>query len=647
MNHRTGLKSSKWISVVVLLVALLLGTVANAPQAAQAAGEATLLSATPPGATVIVWTNADGFAPGVVNIGRGDTVTWRNQGDAQLTLRSGMPNTLFLPLIAGNNQDAGAAAAAQQIAAPPSFDTVLNPGGEYSVQFTSAGAFGFFDAAQPSFVGTVNVTETPLGPPIECAPSTPGSGSADGSLPGVMYATSEERTLLRWFWDDCATANFQVFRSENGAPELLVATVTPQTDALAAETLLNTTDARWPDLSSLASNWILQADDFSQETTATAIGDLFDFLYGNGLAGVHLTNQYYPLALMLGWGYVDSAITPGAEYIYRVVAVMGGPGGTPLEMGSVKLTAGQRTPLIAPTNVTTGVLDIETWDGNWGLAQRNRRYDGQIYLNWQTDNPAQDASALIIGYDVFAATAINDAGRVVDGKKVVDVNADDSDAIVVPGPVQATDGVDYLFRYAPGNYATHTLCVGPRDLLNQPIRWPQDASQCSAPIIVAAADYLPPTAPENVVAAAMNNSTQVNLTWEHTNARDVARFIIQRSKEMHCEVGACWHDVATVAGNVFAWSDLAAPCANDPLDPAGLLVSGGRQRRCRQPQCTQPGRLRHHPRHHAAWPVEHHPHHLCKPGESRQQPVCQYRQRRRQHPPELPFQPRRRGGLPD
>jgi plastocyanin len=566
---RIVLELPKLISAVVLLAAMMLGTVASMPRTAQAAGDATPPGATSPGATIIVWTNADGFAPAVVNIRRGDTVIWRNQGDAQLTLRSGMPHSVFLPMIASNNQVADSTVTAQQISAPPSFDAVLNPGEEYSVQFTSAGAFSFFDAGQSSFVGTVNVTETPLGSAVECALSTPGSGNADGSLPGVTYATSEERTLLRWFWDDCATANFQVYRSENGAPEMLVATVTPQTDALAAEALLNTTDARWPNLSTQARNWILQADDFSQETTETEIGDLFDFLYSNGLAGVHLTNQYYPLALMLGWGYVDTAITPGAEYIYRVVAVTGGPGGTPLEMGSVKLTAGQRTPMIAPTNVTTGTLDIVTWDGNWGLAQRNRRYDGQIYLNWETDNPAQDASALIIGYDVFAATTTNDAGLVVDGKKVVDVNADDSDAIVVPGPVQATDGVDYLFRYAPGNYDTHTLCVGPRDLLNQPIRWPQDASQCSAPIIVAAADYLPPPAPQNVIAAAMNDSAQVNLTWEQTNAGDVARFIIQRSKEMHCKVGACWNDVATVAGNVFAWSDLAALCANDPLDPQG------------------------------------------------------------------------------
>ena len=35
----------------------------------------------------------------------------------------------------------------------------------------------------------------------------------------------------------------------------------------------------------------------------------------------------------------------------------------------------------------------ENWDGNWGRFQRNRRYDGQIYLDWNTDAPGQDAAA--------------------------------------------------------------------------------------------------------------------------------------------------------------------------------------------------------------------------------------------------------------
>src|SRR5690606_24046916 len=131
------------------------------------------------------------------------------------------------------------------------------------------------------------------------------------------------------------------------------------------------------------------------------------------------------------------------------------------------------------------------------------------------------------------------------------------------------DGVDYLFRYAPGDYDVHTLCVGPRDLLNQPIRWPEDADQCSDPVVVAAADYLPPAAPQNVSAVAVDNRTQVNLTWTHTDAGDVARFVVQRSKDMHCEAGACWTDVATVAGNQFAWSDMSAPCENDPLTHEG------------------------------------------------------------------------------
>ncbi len=573
MHHKTALKFPNWIGVAILLAALILAMVAHYTQPAQAADNTAVN-----GTTIIAWARVDGFSPSTVNIQPGDTVIWRNNDSVALTLRSGMPpaapvQTLYLPLVTGGDTLAAAhtqqAVSAQQVAAPPIFDTVLNPGGEFSVQFTESGAFSFFDADQPGITGTVNVAEMPAGTPLVCAPSTPADGDADGDLPGVLYATSADRTLLRWFWDDCATASFQILRSENGGPETLVATVAPQTEAGAAETLLNTTDARWPDLSTRATALILQEGDFSQDTTKTEIVDLFNFLYSNGLAGIHLTNQYYPLALMLGWGYLDTDIQPGANYTYIVVATEGGPDGTPRQIGKVELVAGQRTPLIAPSTVVTGVLDTIPWDGNWGRFQRNRRYDGQIYLNWNLEDPAQDDAALTIGYDVFEATAVDELNQIVDAQKVVDVNADDSDAIVIPGPVAAADGVDYLFRYAPGDYTSHTLCVAPRDLLNRPLRWPEDAAQCSNPIVVAAADYLPPAAPHDVAALAVDNSTQVNLTWEHANGRDVARFIIQRSQEMNCETGDCWTDVTTVASNLRAWSDPAAPCANDPFDPEG------------------------------------------------------------------------------
>ncbi len=566
MNRVQSEKFRKVVSVAMLLVILLMSLVATTAAAPQSPVAQTAQSA-----VVVEWTST-GFSPDDIYIQRGEFVIWRNRTDNPLLLTSGFANRLYLPTVAG--QSGVASASTEQNAAPTTFGTSIAPGGEFSFRFTSTGTFPFFNQAQPDKVGYVNVAEAADGSPIDCNPGAPGtSGAVDADMPKVLYATAEDRTLVRWYWDNCATASFQVYRSENGAPEVLIATVTPETNAVAAAALVNGIDPRWPDLAAQAGQWVLQADDFSQDTAATGISDLFGFLYSNGLAAVHLTNQYYPLALMLGWGYLDESTTPGVDYTYRVVAPVGGPGGTPLEMGSVSLTAGQRTPLVAPTNLVAGQLDEEVWDGNWGRYQRNRRYDGQIYLDWALDAPSTADGALVIGYDVFSALAVDDGGHVIDGAKVADSNAaangTEGDSLVVPGPVAATDGVSYLFRYAPGDYNEHTLCVAPRDLLNQPIRWPQDAAQCSDPVTIAAADYLPPPVPEQVAAAALDNSTQVDLTWEHTTPDDVADFIIQRSKDMHCAAGACWTDVATVAGNQFAWSDGAAPCTNDPLDPEG------------------------------------------------------------------------------
>lgn len=546
------------VSLLIFLAATLTAAGWAAPQPVDAENDATT--------AVIAWTAA-GFSPDEIYIQAGETVTWRNQSDTPLRLTGGFANRLFLPTVIGA-QNGRAAEMTQPQASPPTLDAEIQPGAEFSVQFTATGVYPFHNSAQPDFLGVVHVAQAASYSDMDCGSDPGSSAPAESEMPGLLYATDETRTLLRWYWADCATASFAVYRSVNGGPESLIANVTPQTDPLAAEALLNSADPRWPDLSSRAAALILQDGDFSADPTRTDVADLFEFLYNNGLAALHMTNHYYPLALMLGWGFVDTDIVPGADYTYRVVAQMGGPGQTPLELGAVSLSAGQRTPLAAPAGLEAGQLDVETWDGNWGRYQRNRRYDGQIYLKWALDNALSADGALVIGYDVFRAEALDDAGRVRNGAKVADVNATDEDALVVPGP-NTGDGADYLFRYAPGDYAKYTLCVAPRDLLNQPIRWPQDAAQCSDPVTIAAPDYLPPAAPQNVVATAVDNSTEVGLTWEHPAARDVARFVIQRSQEMHCAAGACWADVATVAGNQSAWSDLAAPCQNDPLNPAG------------------------------------------------------------------------------
>jgi len=286
MQRKRVLKFPQRISAVVLLTALFLGFFALRPDTTFAAED------TPADTIVITWTAAGGFNPAAVDIQRGDTVIWRNVDTVPLTLRSGAANAVYLPLLAGGGAVAVAdvqPVTAQQTTVLPTFDLVLNPGEEYSHRFSSAGAFHFF-AADQSGAGTLNIAE-PLTGAIPCTPGVPGSGEADDELPGVMYATAADRTLLRWFWSDCTTASFQLFRSENGGPETLVATVTPETDPIAAEILLDTTDARWPNLSTQAMALILQEGDFRQDTTKTEIADLFSFLYSNGLAAVHMTNN--------------------------------------------------------------------------------------------------------------------------------------------------------------------------------------------------------------------------------------------------------------------------------------------------------------------------------------------------------------------
>lgn len=561
MNRENTQPYARAVSVFALLLIFLISLATPGAAAPRTAAERTSQ------AVVISWTGS-GFSPREVYIQPGQSVIFRNQSGSPLELRAGFGNQIFLPAIAGG-QTGRTAAPALTIANPPALDATIQAGSEQSVPFGASGVYPFHNAAQSASGGVVHVAQALGGSDLTC-PAAPGAGSGtvETELPKLLYASDEGRILLRWYWADCASAAFEVYRSAAGQPESLLATVAPQTDAATAEALLNSADPRWPDLSARAAALILQEGDFRADPTRTGVDDLFAYLYSNGLAAVHLTNHYYPLALMLGWGYVDTAVTPGVDYTYRVVAPTGGPGGAALELGSVKVSAGQRTPLAPPTGLTVGQLDIESWEGNWGRYQRNRRYDSQIYLDWAMDSPATAGGALVIGYDVFRALAVDEAGRLTNGAKVADINAGDEDALVVPGP-NTTEGVDYLFRYNPGDYAQHTLCVGPRDLLNQPIRWPQDAAQCSDPVTIAATDYLPPVAPQNVTAEAIDNSTQVNLAWEHPNAGDVARFVIQRSKEMHCTAGACWTDVATVAGDQFAWSDGAAPCANDPFNPEG------------------------------------------------------------------------------
>jgi len=150
--------------------------------------------------------------------------------------------------------------------------------------------------------------------------------------------------------------------------------VAPITNAAEAEDILNNTEPRWPDLFAYFQGVFLNAQDFNSEQNYAGSNDLLNFIYANGLAGQHWTNQFYPLALVAGWGYLDTDVEAGNLYTYRVVAT---GLDNDLELGSVdNVAAGQKTPIPVPTNFVGIDLDPSTspWaeakDGNWGLAQK-------------------------------------------------------------------------------------------------------------------------------------------------------------------------------------------------------------------------------------------------------------------------------------
>lgn len=151
----------------------------------------------------------------------------------------------------------------------------------------------------------------------------------------------------------------------------------------------------------------------------------------------------------------------------------------------------------------------------------------------------------------------------LNGVKVTPDDAGNPDALVVPGP-RGGQGPDYDARLTPGDFASHTYCAAPRDLLNQPLSWPADADRCSDPVTVAAQDFDPPAMPVDVRAVAERDTSRVAIRWGHPAPAGVHRFSLERTFDMHCEAGPCWTEVATVAGNATSWTDNASPCANRP-----------------------------------------------------------------------------------
>lgn len=129
-------------------------------------GKATDADNTVPlGNTVVVEASANGFSPDTVTIKKGDTVKWVNKGSDKVWPASAMhPTHTVYP--GANYSEEGSFMGSQACKAEGdskdgAFDSCkgILPGGSYSFTFSQVGSWKYHDHLNPSFRGTVIVTE--------------------------------------------------------------------------------------------------------------------------------------------------------------------------------------------------------------------------------------------------------------------------------------------------------------------------------------------------------------------------------------------------------------------------------------------------------------------------------------------------------
>jgi hypothetical protein len=388
--------------------------------------------------------------------------------------------------------------------------------------------------------------------------------------PTVGYATGTDRTLIRWFCTTGCDTQYQIYRRAGGAAFQLLATVGREANAAAAILALNTTDGRWPTL----------YDDLLDEYGAqdvNSIATLYAMLDENMLVAQKLANEYYPVALINGWGYLDTDFVAGTSYRYRVVRTVDAK-----VVGEVTLIAGQLTPLPAPENVQALDLDPDQSElthakaADWGKAQADRRFHQNAYLRWDVGDPAGAGypAAWTIGYDIYRTPeASPHALAQVNGEISVQPIAASQPDIVDSGVILAgATGQDYqmiehFYADPTPAYGDYVYRVAPRDALGQIRQWPAHSAQFSAAVPVTTYDFIPPLPPQDPQAMVDAGHTQVTLTWEMPDPpADLAGFRIERTLSFSntiptAECGddaACWAEAAVVDANTFQWLD------NDP-----------------------------------------------------------------------------------
>ncbi|MCL4267757.1 MAG: hypothetical protein KJ069_31615 [Anaerolineae bacterium] len=393
--------------------------------------------------------------------------------------------------------------------------------------------------------------------------------------PTIGYATGTDRTLLRWFCTVNCNTQFEVYRRAGGGAYQLLATVGREPDAAAAIQTLNSTDGRWPTLY----NDLL--DEYADQNI-TSIPRLYAMLDENTLVAQKLTNEYYPIALINGWGYLDTDFVAGTTYSYRVVRAADDE-----LLGEVTLIAGQLTPLTAPQNVQAVQLNPESSElthaktADWGQVQADRRFHQNAYLRWDVGELAGTVfpAAWTIGYDIYRAPRNTpDALTQVNGEISVqpiaaaapDIVA--SDVILADAAGQDYQMIEHFYADPTPAHGDYVYRVAPRDALGQIRQWPAHSTQFSTAVPVTTYDFLPPLPPQNAQATVNTSHTQVTLSWEMpAPPADLAGFRIERTRAFNSSTptaecasdAACWLEVATVSANTFQWVD------NDPqLDQA-------------------------------------------------------------------------------
>lgn len=392
----------------------------------------------------------------------------------------------------------------------------------------------------------------------------------DPDDPTVGYATGTDRTLIRWFCAGSCNSQFEVYRRASGGTYQLLATVGREPVAASAILTLNNTDTRWP---ALYDKLLEEYED----QNVTSIATLYTLLDENTLVAQKLANEYYPIALINGWGYLDTNFTAGTAYSYRVVRAADDK-----LVGEVTLIAGQLTPLPAPQGVQALALDPDNSElthekeADWGQVQADRRFNQNAYLRWDVGAPAATGypAAWTIGYDIYRAPADSpNALSQVNGEISVQPIAASAPDIVASDVILA-GAAEADYQMIEHFYADHTTAPGsfvyrvaPRDALGQIRQWPAHTAQFSAAINVKTYDFLPPLPPQNPQAVVSPNQNKVTLSWQMPEAPDdLAGFRIERTLSFNnsiapadCnDVADCWVEAATVAANTLQWID------NDP-----------------------------------------------------------------------------------